>query len=292
VDDTCTYGVGLVKGLLVGLILVGILILLYIVFAPLGNMTVNVIILLGGFYFILSIVLTIAYGYNTACLEPGGSTLLFGYIIPVTLALPALPECAGLDVSEALDDLANSPCGLSESLGSLILNGSCISCNSSGATIFGNSPNEFQNCANYGFPTFTSVIANEFYNLCPSCVRWLNGTCLVRGGCLFPSTRTNLANYQLYKLPKVTGVLSFLIPSNSYINSLQNTTSPFYQQNNTCLSYVLWPTIIAWFIILAFALLIIGYIVLPILGTVLLGIFLMVYRTAYLFYILSIKGAS
>jgi hypothetical protein len=278
VDDTCTYGIGIGKTLPILLIILVALLILRCFLPPAADLFNYILIILGGSIFILSIGLTIAYGYNIACAQPGSATFLFGTIIPVTIAFPALPECAGKDLSNFMNSVVNAPCGLFDWLTPLLKNGSCIQCNQTKPL-----PTEFNSCMNFGFPTFSSVVANDIYTFAPSITNFLQTTCLDRGGCLWISPYSNLGNYKKAKTRSLTGILSFLVPSQSFIDQKNST------QIAPC-NYILWPTRISWIIIALLSFVAIMYVLLPVLlytATQIYVIFLQLFNIYYVFQIRS-----
>lgn len=286
VDDTCTFGYGIGKALFIGLVLTLILFFLYLFMAPAANMIVNLIILLGGVSFILSMMLTIAYGYNIACGQPGGTTFLFGTVIPITYKIPALPECAGPDFANTFNNLNSSECGFfSSSLKLLTLNSTCQDCNTpkTGAS-------EFQNCQSFGYPSFTNILANDIYVYFPALTRFINTSCFGRGGCLSPSTSQNLGNYQMRGLTKSVGSLSFLIPSNDFVNNYVP-SSGFGQQYAACSDW-LWPSRISWIILIGVILFIFGFVVLPVIEIIARGILDIIRRLLNLIKVVSISNTN
>ena len=206
-DLRCLLGFGLPKGLLYGTILtVAVAVVVWILFPSVAGILNAILLLLffGGVsgFWIYS-VSAFSWGYSVKCVT-APSSLILGVIFPFVPILPALPECAGDEVSSLLNSVFR-PCYFDLfGPGSTLDGNTCPTC-----------PNklDFPDCQSMGFSNLISVVGYNFVQWFPNVSSFLNGTCLVRGNCFA---------FFSPDAPQMNGVLQFLVPTLPLYNTTQS----------------------------------------------------------------------
>lgn len=259
IDDRAAVGLGIGWALIIMAIAVfGGLIVLTFIWSPLGAFYNGILGLLG-IIGLISITFSIAWSYNIVCLDnTSGSALILSDIFGQLMKIPTLPEYAPTDIVNTVDIVLNASCGFIPGAYTLLnqptTSTTCTLCKPDGSI---DSSKKFRNCDSLR-PSSLNGIFNlfqqELFTIYPPIIKFINQTCLVRGGCLILNQAKNI-NSRASDI-KNDGFLNFLIlDHNTELLLTTNTNTTNGQQLKICRD-ILWPSRIAiWlflFLILKF----------------------------------------
>lgn len=254
VDDRAVVGMGIGKAtvyLLLGV--VGISLILYYIWPPLGSVYTTILVFLG-LSGIVSIWLTMAWTYNVVCFSSsGGNAIILGAIFNRLQQIPTLPEYAPTDIQNAIETIFNSSCGFVD-YAYLLLNreppspSACTLCNPDGSV---DEDKEFNSCTSYEdihLKDYLTLVQMEIYALVPGLVQFLNKTCLVRGGCFSLSGNMNVNSPKISRTANEPGELASLILPPTAITTLkEGNTTTSGQRLKACRSLLLITRVSLWY---------------------------------------------
>jgi hypothetical protein len=279
-DDRAIVGIGIGPAIIWTLAIIILVPMFFtLIWSPLGTFWMTVLMLIG-FSGIVSLTLTVAWGYNLPCLtNNGGTAIILGEVFNILLAIPTLPEYAPYDIINTLNSIFNSSCGFFTNAYLLLSPEppspqNCSLCNSDGTA---DPSKKFKSCTSFKdirITDYLELVKIELYSLLSPVVIFLQNSCLVRGGCFTFTTKYNINNQNAPKIPQNQGILSFIIIEPEQIKLLttdSNSTSGL--RLATCRE-VLWVSRIMLWIAIIIGLWIIVFLIFPFLVTVIIQVLL------------------